>query len=600
MDKRTLDTLLLGVITPLGVTAHGLEPNDRRPNPCVFVLDETNWLDLVDFWNLRACGGLCVPLPLSGIGPLLAQIKDFMARHARKRAINSTRLSYPTIVASRSLGADGARTAVKALSLSTDCDISLGGYPRLWAKQEAAWDQSLPVSFHGKAEYDHIDVQGSRTTLAALHPEFAARFGRGGPRWVNVISMNDHDPSRLPANVIPEDLQAVDRILGNVALQGMWTCDEGVVVCCEHKDWRHRWELPDASRIGQLWAEERGYGLVTSDAGNTLQSMVEAAGGLFQGRWFANKDIIIQFGRMSKRETVPARGFRDAVRKANEAGRGLGSIYTRHLEYFQERGILELCMEVRCPHCAQYPWYTLEELAHKVECKHCLRRFDFPVANPPRGPWHYRSVGPFAAPGFAQGAYSVFLALRFLTDQLEAMATCVPSCKLVRDGYEVEVDFICFWHKPSWRDRGRHVVLGECKCLGDFEDEDVGKMEEVANRFPGCIVAFCTLKESLNSREARLLKRLAERGRRPRRGVTWPMPVLVLTANELCVMNPGSFCHQVWAGEGTGVPRRMPRGDLNMMDLCNASEEEYLGLPSWYTWLETYYRRQRRRKITRS
>jgi len=314
------------------------------------------------------------------------------------------------------------------------------------------------------------------------------------------------------------------------------------------------------------------------------------------GRWFANEGILRALGRMAEGQVVPSGQFHGLVKTANEQEEILHGLTDRHLKYFQEQGILRLCMKVQCPHCGQYPQYILEELAHKIECRQCLRQFDFPVASPPSGGWYYRSIGPFAAPGFAQGAYSVFLALRFLTDQLDATTTCVPSCKLVKDERELEADFICFWLKPSWRERGRHIIFGECKCFGDFEDKDLCRMREFSRKFPGSVMAFCTLKNSLKRKEITLLKNFAETGRRPKRYISWPTPVLILTGNELCVMEPGAFNHRMYGNNKTDLARRMPRGELNMLDLCSASQQEYLGLPSIYEWQGKYYASKSKRR----
>jgi len=593
---NSIETLLPGTIAPLRLTAHMLEASGGIPNPCVFVLDETKPLDVIDFWNLRACGRECIPLPVSLVKGLTSEVKDFMNYYLRSRAVNDTKLSYPCLMASRSIDKDTLKQIVENLSLGKKHHITLGHYPQLWAKQEASWDRVSLASFQCKEKYEHFDIDGDQLKFDALHPDFAAKFGHYGPRWINVVSTKEYNPGRLPANVIPDSVQKVRRILHSVSLRGPWISDNGIAVCCTHKNWHHSWELPMAGRIGKQWAREKGYELVLSDSGRILQSMVEVAGGLHYGRWFANEGIIRALGRMAEGQVVPAGRFHEIVKTANEQEEILRGLTDRHLEYFQEHGILRLCMKVKCPHCGQYPRYTLEELAHTIECRQCLRRFDFPVASPPAGGWYYRSIGPFASPGFAQGAYSVFLALLFLTDQLDATTTCVPSCKLVKDGSELEADFICFWHKHSWRERGRHTIISECKCFGDFEDKDLRRMQKLSRKFPGSIIAFCTLKNSLKRKEIILLKKWAETGRRPKHGLSWPTPVLILTGNELCLMEPGSFKHQTYRDTATGLAKRMERGECNMLDLCSASQEEYLGLPSQFEWLQKYYRKKSKRK----
>ncbi|MBN2315094.1 MAG: hypothetical protein JXM79_14285 [Sedimentisphaerales bacterium] len=591
-NLKSITTLLLGNIYPLKVTRYKLEASGQIPEPCVFVMDETNALDLIDFWNLRACGGLCVPLPVSFSGALASEVKDFMNLHLKREVRSDSCLTYPRLIGARSLDVDEIRQIADNLPLSKQHRRAFGLYPRLWEGRIVTREYDTPVSFHFKAKYDQFNVEEDSIELNALEPEFAGRFGRGGPRWINVVSTNEYYSGRLPANVIPDGLREVRRIFGAYSLHGPWISDGGVALCCEHKNWDYRWRLPEAKQIGTRWASEKGYELVLSDSGRILESMVDVAGSLFDGRWFADEGIIRALGRMAEGQAVPSGEFRQLVKRANEQDEILQGLTDRHLQYFQKKGILRLCMKVQCPHCGQHPLYTLEELAHRIECRQCLRHFEFPLASPPSGGWFYRSIGPFASPGFAQGAYSALLALRFLTEQLEARTTCVPSCKLVKNGKELEADFICFWHKPSWAERDRHVIFAECKCFGNFEDKDVRRMQEFARKFSGSVMAFCTLKNSLDPRERTLLRKFAESGSRPKRGLSWPTPVLVLTGNELCLLDPGGFNHRMYGENPTGLARRMPRGQINMLDLCSASQQEYLGLPSIHQRWRGYYERR--------
>ena len=121
-------------------------------------------------------------------------------------------------------------------------------------------------------------------------------------------------------------------------------------------------------------------------------------------------------------------------------------------------------------------------------------------------------------------------------------------------------------------------------------------MKDLARKFQGSIIAFCTLKNSFKRKEQRLLRNFAEKGRRPIKNLVWPTPVLILTGNELCVMEPGSFHHNIHRDNAIGLARRIPRGDFNMLNLCGASQQEYLGLPSYYNWLDEYYTRKSKRR----
>ena len=75
---------------------------------------------------------------------------------------------------SRDFDKDAIKKIVESLSLNKKHRLKSGNYPRLWAKQEAAWDRYNPASLHCEEKYEHFDVEGDWLKSDALHPEFAA------------------------------------------------------------------------------------------------------------------------------------------------------------------------------------------------------------------------------------------------------------------------------------------------------------------------------------------------------------------------------------------------------------------------------------------
>ena len=77
----------------------------------------------------------------------------------------------------------------------------------------------------------------------------------------------------------------------------------------------------------------------------------------------------------------------------------------------------------------------------------------------------------------------------------------------------MEVDFAMLMQRESWAQPDTTVVLGECKTFGDFRTEDVERMAQVGQMFPGCALAFATMKEHFNSDEQKFLSEFAAVGR---------------------------------------------------------------------------------------
>ena len=372
-EFKSINTFLPSVVTPLRITSYKINADFATGKPCVFVLDEANPLDLIDFWNLRACGGECCPYPLSAEKDAHAEICEFMTHFLSKWAVNSEKLSYPEIVCSRSLAWDKCVQLVKKLPLSNENEIRLSYYPRLWAKQEVCWDTIKPAPLYSQSKTVKI-IGEEAFSLEQIDPGFASEFAPHGPRWMNVVSLREYGSYRLPASVIPHELNRVDLALGIPRSYGAYASNEGIAICCEHKDFQLFLKVPEALRIAQQWASENGYELTVSDKGHILESLVARSGGFHVSSWLADEGIIRILERMAS-GVVSIAEFRQKLQAAKEKNPLAIWSIEGHLRHLQDRGIVSLCMRVQCPHCRQHPYYALEEVKEELSCRHCLRDF---------------------------------------------------------------------------------------------------------------------------------------------------------------------------------------------------------------------------------
>ncbi len=591
-DQKAFDgltTLLPNTSTPIHLTAAKLKSSEAPPGPSVFVFDPFSLTDLIDYWNLRARGGRCIPLPVSSIEALSSEIRDFMEAFLRRPSPQSQKMEYPFIIRSRNVSEDKLCEIINLLKLDPSKQIIVSYYPQLWAAQPVVWPRPVPTGFHFKSSFGNIEAQDNQVTIAAMHPDFGEDIEGVEPRWMNDVSLDEHYQESLPASVIPSNVGDVDRLLGAFGSK-LWANKDGISCPCAYKDWHHRWNIPDAIEIGRQWAKNAGIELRLSNAGHVLKSMVDVSGGLFQARWFASSELIKCLSQMASK-SMTVEEFRGNIKRSLASQQMPNQLAEPTSRFFEQRGILLLGLEVQCPHCRQYPWYSLEELAHKLKCKHCMRDFTFPVAFPPKS-WCYRSVGPFASPGFAKGAYSVFLSMRFFNEQIpQSRTTCIPSPLLTINGHTIEADFICFCRSEHWTGSGEYIVFGECKCFDEFVHKDITRMKELSRQFPGAVISFCTMREALTPREIALLAPFAEAGRRPRKkGGWWPTPILILTSNELCLMTPSGFGSSQGAKQKQKLPSRIRPTENFILELCDASQQEYLGLCPRGEWLCNYFK----------
>lgn len=77
------------------------------------------------------------------------------------------------------------------------------------------------------------------------------------------------------------------------------------------------------------------------------------------------------------------------------------------------------------------------------------------------------------------------------------------------------------------------TLFAECKSYNKFEQRDFDRMSALAKHFPGAILAFCTLRKSLEPYEKTAMKRIAMAGMKQWKTERPINPVLVLTGHEL-------------------------------------------------------------------
>ena len=290
--------------------------------------------------------------------------------------------------------------------------------------------------------------------------------------------------------------------------------------------------------------------------------------------------------------TVPVKDWTRFLKKINHNST---EIAARHLKNLINYKILKGGVTLQCPECAQRTWYSLDDLSDRVTCERCLEKFDFPVVRPvSEGDWHLRTTGPFSIENYAQGGYSVALSLRFLGNlSLFDEMTWIPSFLINSKSKKVmEADFGIFLSEGRSEEiKPPIVIFGECKSFNEFTDRDVNRMKDMANNFPGSVIAFCTLRESLTDREKAIIAKLARRGRNHFKADRWKNPVLILTGIELFSDSPPPSC---WKDRGEPYNAFADHHHVRdgIQNLCDATQQMHLGIESYSAWYEQ--RRQKR------
>ncbi len=581
--------------TPLRLACDGISVHDRgwSLGPSLFYMDGTSPLDLIDYWNLRAAGYRIVPLPSQWAPNLVDDCTDFITQNHRPYRHNKEMMHMTTMICSRSSKFEDVQNYAKTLKTPRGALSCQHWYPRIW--DEWARDKDHVVRANVTYKEGDIDVQSSnhRINFPDISPAFVERFGgRSTPRWVNVIQLSDYSHSPDFAAVIPPNTPDLDKILETLDRNGVWSTSEGIIIPSQHFKWTHRWNLPTATEIFSGWMTAKGFQFQTSSAGNITSQIVRCLGGSWGISAIADDEIIYLLNKMASGSTVNIKQWMGLLKKTS---RNHATIAQRRLKHLLAHKVLQLGLRIQCCYCSQHTWYSLDAVRETLTCEKCLQSFDFPVDAPPKDSWHYRTIGPFSVPNFAQGGYCVAIVLRFFSHTLHSEVSWMPSFTLQGKDIQLESDFGVFWQQSKYQRSEPILILGECKTYDRFEKKDIDRARKLAEIFPGAVFAFCTLRKELDAPEKKKIAAFAKRGRRYWKSEKWYNPVLVLTGIELFSDFGPPHCWKD-AGGKYSTHGESYHGYNDIQELCDATQQLHLDMEPYWTWYHKKVEKQKRRR----
>lgn len=575
--------------------------NSDWEGPQLFFMDHSVPLDLIDFWNLRASGRGVIPLPkqlaVHSIGELSIRItknynnhKDEWDRKAR-------------IIISRSCKLDEVQEFIAKLEIPTDSIAIQHGYPRVW--NEGAREEAHEDVISLTADEDSVTVVSSneRISFSNLSPKFIDKiYAHRTPRWINVVNLSYQDELN-GAPVIPPGIPDLSRILREGAIHPTWATNEGMVVPCGWRD-SYFWQVPTPSSLFQAYMQGFGFEFEISSAGKITLEVLRSLGGIWGVTSFSNEEVLRKMEEMAhgvaesetddpqKRKTraatVSYKTWWALLQRVNE---GNVKIAKNHLMNLFEAGVFRSGLKLQCLNCSQHTWFSLEQLAKDLTCERCLQKFPFPIEPPSQESWHYRTIGPFSIEGYAQGSYCTLLTSNFLfgMHSFHGEVSWMPSFILKSQKHiikEAEIDFAAFWRPVSFEKRTAPVLmLGECKTFDKFTADEVKRMGDLAEIFPGAIIVFGTLRKFLDDKEKELISALVRKGRKHLRGERLRNPIMVLTGVELLNRMGPPSC---WKDAGMPYAKFADAYHYrrNIQELCNSLQEMHLGIESYRVWYE--------------
>lgn len=577
---------------PRRLSSWSLEHIPRR-EPQIFVCDANKSLDIIDYWNLRAAGYHVLPIPIQILK--LEKVKEFSRNVIEENFLpyrhNPKMYQTTTIQRSRSISENVVKEFCESLDITQVPEnrnskfVIRTFYPRLWnewarentretVEQPYSHEIDLTVSNNDKS----LELRSSDPKIK-LFSEYS-----GHPRFANDFAFRFYSTQEPMAEVFPQGGKSLSSALGTGGFRSWRFSKAGPAFLASNEQEMVYLDLPRAENVMSKWLKELGWEVSLSPSGRMATQLFKQLSGTWGLNWLAHKGLIALLGELEKEGGMPRQALTSALKKIISANKLFFDI-DRYLELLIEANALRLGAKVQCPVCTRYNWFELNALEYEMRCRFCLSDFPAPVHSPKDSiKWTYRAHGPFAS-SVSQGAFSVLLVLKFLAGRgmHDHGVTPLFSYTAKKDGKKLEADLTCLYSASTWRVTKTQVVHVECKSFNGFLPVDFKRMKSLALEFPGSSLIFATFKDALSPKEISSLKKFVISQRKKRLRGLPNSPIIVLTGTELFSMSGAPEC---WNDKGGLYENFINRGrELSeLISLADATQQLYLGLPSWFDW----------------
>ena len=242
---------------------------------CVFFMDATKTIDIIDYWNLRAIGRNVIPLPKQFLQSDQAKelIFDFIKGDFLP-SYSTPEVFHDTTPKSRSISEDEHQVFRDTLA-----EFAFGEnyekpeipravwYPRIWDEQARDSDDAQCCDLEaGNTQHD-ILMNQDIVRFKALAPEFMNPFrGPSESRFANEVDLRLDDDKELFAEVIPEGSSELATAM-SVVTSDWRLSSKGLVYLSRYSEEVVSLYLPQAEAIVTKWLESRGWRVELSTSG---------------------------------------------------------------------------------------------------------------------------------------------------------------------------------------------------------------------------------------------------------------------------------------------------------------------------------------------
>ncbi len=573
---------------------------------CIFLMDASNNHDIIDYWNLRANGWSVLPVAIQGmhLDAVKNEAQKFIEETSGVSRHNTQIYYHANLMKARSV--DEKHVKDFAASLSPKPDEKARGsrfsiqawYPRMWDEWARHKDGVGFCEVESKSKSYDFNDESDEVSVKTVDPKFAFRFGGHNSyfRFANDVATNNYSYDDLYADVIPEGGEHLTRALSSIHFDEWRFSKRGATYMSKFKGWTIHIKVPKAEDVFTAWMKDQGLEINLSAPGKIAKQMIKHLGGIHGTNTLANEHMIALLKNMESGKEMNKDQFWGEISKVAST-RTFRQDASELLKHYVEKKMFQLGVTLQCPTCTHSSWYDIKALNYVVTCTNCLEEFNIPTHSPNDIKWAYKTSGPFGLPKRAEGVYPTLLTLRIFSSLFHhSPITPMLSFETKIKNVAMEVDLGLFFRKSQFREEDEtRVIFAECKSENSFAKSDIDKMKLIAEKFPGAVLVFATLKEELNSKEVALLKPLVNKCRRYYKNEEPYNPVMILTKTELF---SSWDLNQTWKEKGG---KYAPFGDRHyygdeLLSVCDATQQLYLGMKPWNDFIHEQFEKRRKKK----
>lgn len=552
--KKSLPALLGKMISPILLTEHQIKTyGGNKRGSGIYVGDQKNFYDLINFWNIRASGSYLTFLPKKNSKRFLPYVRTYISRIRKSSELQNKPVIRVWFTGESEADRKEIQAIIKPLE-NKERIFGIGTMSNIWSNDTASYnlineasctasigakygkptisiqlldkpfpkrekkflDQYFAISFRPPLGTDYPEYTASLPVLPDLN-EWYAREMVFDPYSLRVIKnylgkcisiITDIDKDMIEVNPIPK-IDIIKRILERASIT----------------------------------AEKSGAGLV-SERLIALMGGVMGSARVFKIRgvrkFIENTNPLHQKTKYEIEKDIYDNGSFKNFEK--EFGLKGNSPLTTD-DVFQtlvERNLLQAGVELRCPKCSLKTWINLKEVDATYSCEFCYEKSKFVETIEPiilkcgeeikkidGVRWYYRLSGLLGKDDKQQGAIPVILTFLHLGNRMHSglSGDIIQSTALEfiyakgSQKEKAETDLFVMDLSERMGKNDIEVLIGECKTGKPITRAQIDRLitarELIQNSGIKCHLIFVKTKGEFTASEIGHFKRLYSQGIKP-------------------------------------------------------------------------------------